>query len=141
MNSGTSAAGICFFVLSATISGQPPASARDGIYTDEQAARGKVAYAKDCASCHGETLEGRGQTPPLAGTDFLSNWNSTTVGELFQKMQDSMPADRPGQLTKERNAEILAYMLQVNKFPVGKQELPANADALKNIRMSAEKNK
>ncbi|MGA3185503.1 MAG: cytochrome c [Bryobacteraceae bacterium] len=109
----------------------------DGIYSGEQAERGKTAYSKDCASCHGENLEGKGQTPPLAGSDFTANWNGMSVGELFEKIQDSMPADRPGQLSKERNADILAYMLKVNKFPAGSQELPASADALKNIRFDA----
>jgi mono/diheme cytochrome c family protein len=114
-------------------------TARDGIYTDEQAGRGKLAYAKDCASCHAEDLQGSGQTPPLAGEDFMANWGKMTVGELFDRMKDSMPADRPGKLSKERNAEILAYILQSNKFPAGKQELPAGGDALKKIYIQAAK--
>ena len=70
------------------------------------AARGEAAYRETCASCHGEKLQGTGQSPPLTGKDFISNWNGMTVGDLFEKMQDSMPADRPGQLSGTENAGI-----------------------------------
>ncbi len=57
-----------------------------------------------------------------------------SVGDLFEKIQVSMPADRPGQLTKDQNAGILAYILKSNKFPAGAKDLPASADAVRNIR-------
>lgn len=85
---------------------KPSASVWDGVYTGQQAARGEAAYREACMSCHGEKLEGRGQTPPLVGSDFTSNWNGMSVGDLFEKIQVSMPADRPGQLTKDQNAGI-----------------------------------
>ena len=111
----------------------------DGIYTDAQAARGEASYREACASCHGTKLNGSGNIPPLAGNDFTSNWNGMSVGELFEKMQSSMPADRPGQLSEAQNTGILAYILKVNKFPSGSTELPADADALKAIRFNAAK--
>jgi len=114
-------------------------SVRDGIYTSQQAERGKIGYGKACASCHGENLEGQGQTPPLTGSDFIGNWDGMTVGALFDKIQDSMPAQNPGILTKGENADIIAYMLQVNKFPAGNRELPASSDALKKFRIEAAK--
>ncbi len=115
------------------------ASVWDGIYSDEQAVRGETAYRKNCGSCHGEELEGKGQNPPLAGSDFTSNWNGMSVGDLFDKIQVSMPADRPGKLSKDENADVLAYVLKLNKFPAGMKELPASADALSGIRFEAEK--
>jgi cytochrome c len=123
------------------LSGQesPPVSVWDGIYTGEQAVRGEAAYREACASCHGAKLEGRGQTPPLAGSDFTSDWDGMSVGDLFDKIQISMPADRPGKLTESQNAGILAYILKSNNFPTGKKELPAGADALRGIRFDAAK--
>jgi mono/diheme cytochrome c family protein len=118
---------------------QTPQSVWDGIYTDAQAARGGTDYRQACASCHGEKLDGRGQIPPLAGSDFTSNWNGMTVGDLFEKIQTSMPADRPGQLGKEQNAAILAYILKFNRFPTGSKELPGDTDALKSIRFEADR--
>ncbi|HEV2200814.1 MAG TPA: cytochrome c [Bryobacteraceae bacterium] len=116
-----------------------PRSVQDGIYTDRQAARGEADFRDACASCHGQKLEGRGQIPPLAGSDFISNWNGMTVGDLFEKIQVSMPADRPGQFSKEQNAGILAYILKFNQFPAGTRELPADAEALRGIRFEADK--
>jgi mono/diheme cytochrome c family protein len=116
-----------------------PASVWDGIYTDAQASRGQAGYGKNCASCHGEKLEGQGQAPPLAGADFLSNWNGMSVGDLFDQIQATMPADRPGQLSKPDNADILAYILKMNHFPTGPKELPADPEALKKIRVEAAK--
>jgi mono/diheme cytochrome c family protein len=125
-------------VCTACLIGQGvPKSVRDGIYTDAQAARGQADYTKNCAGCHGQKLEGKGQTPPLAGEDFVAKWNGMTVGDLFAKIQDTMPAGHPGQLSKPVNAGILAYMLKFNKFPMGSKGLPPDADALRGIRFEA----
>jgi quinoprotein glucose dehydrogenase len=113
----------------------------DGIYSDAQATRGATQYRANCQSCHGATLDGLGPVPPLAGSDFTSNWNGQSVGDLLDKIQTSMPADRPGQLSLQINAEILAYILQYNKFPSGSSELPADAASLKNVRFEAERSK
>ena len=105
------------------ISGQDkaPESVLDGIYSNDQATRGKAGYAEACASCHGEKLEGRGQTPPLAGSDFTSNWKGMMVGDLLDKMQVSMPADKPGKLSREQNSDILAYILKVTNFRLARR--------------------
>jgi mono/diheme cytochrome c family protein len=115
------------------------ASVADGIYTDDQAKQGGQDYQKECASCHGAELEGRGQAPPLAGDDFQLNWKGMTVGDLFDKIQSSMPADKPGQLSTDENAGILAYILQMNKFPSGKTALPGDVEALRKITFEAPK--
>ena len=39
----------------------------DGLFTEEQAQRGEPLYRANCASCHGDTLKGSGETPPLSG--------------------------------------------------------------------------
>lgn len=101
--------------------------------------RGEAGYREACASCHGKSLEGSGQMPPLAGSDFTSNWNGMSVGDLLEKIQTSMPADKPGTLSKEQNAAILAYILQFNHFPAGGTELPGDPDALKGVRFEAQK--
>src|SRR5579871_4080219 len=85
------------------------ASVWDGIYSAEQARKGEALYRQECASCHGEKLEGRGQAPPLTGGDFAMDWNGMTLDDLFEKMQTSMPADQPGHLTREQNATLLAF--------------------------------
>src|SRR5579872_575413 len=110
--------------------GQSPASVWDGIYTNDQAAKGAALYTSNCASCHGAKMQGKGQTPALEGMDFLSNWTGMTMGDLFDKIQTSMPADKPGQVSKPDNAAILAYILKSNKFPAGEHELGIDSEAL-----------
>src|SRR5579863_8828464 len=52
---------------------QSPASVWDGVYSEGQAGRGAALYQTTCASCHGDKLQGKGQTPALAGADFVMN--------------------------------------------------------------------
>jgi mono/diheme cytochrome c family protein len=119
---------------------QDHASTRDGVYTERQAARGESSYKMACASCHGPALQGKGaQMPQLAGPDFVMNWNGQTVGELFERIQSSMPADRPGTLARSENADIVAFLLKSNNLPAGKDDLPSDADALKRIQFDAPK--
>jgi len=113
----------------------------DGVYTPVQANRGKDAYSKACASCHGAALDGSGAVPPLAGPDFKSDWNGQTVDDLFEKMQTTMPADKPGQLSREQNADILAFLLTANGFPSGQKELSTDTAALGKIRFESVKPK
>jgi mono/diheme cytochrome c family protein len=118
---------------------QGTASVWDGIYSEAQAKSGAALYAANCASCHGKALEGQGQAPPLVGSEFLMNWNGATVGELFEKMQTSMPADKPGSLNAEQTASILAFVLNAGKFPAGRSALVADPEKLKQIRFTPTK--
>jgi mono/diheme cytochrome c family protein len=111
----------------------------DGVYTDEQAKRGEDFYRKECASCHGDTLVGGGGAAPLTGGAFLSNWNGLTVGDLFDRIRKTMPQGAPGKLTKQQDADVLAYLLSFNKFPSGKTELQKQVEFLKEIRLEATK--
>src|SRR5687768_18173114 len=92
-----------FFVSALCVTGGVQAaqarSANDGVYTVEQAKRGEALYKEQCATCHGDNLEGSGPMPPLAGKDFLVNWQGKTVGDLFEKTHTTMPATAPGSLT------------------------------------------
>jgi quinoprotein glucose dehydrogenase len=117
------------------LAAQTSRSVWDGVYTSEQAARGSALYASNCASCHGSALGGGESAPPLTGGEFFSNWNGLTVGDLFERIRISMPADRPGRLTREQNADIVAFMLSVSEFPAGKSQLDRQAEVLKQIRI------
>ena len=134
----------CIFALAAagtlaSLCGQSAASVWDGIYTEEQGGRGQSLYSKECASCHGSSLNGGETAPPLTGAAFMANWNGLTVGDLFERMRVSMPDGRAGTLSRQQNADILAYILNVNQFPAGKTELARETDRLRQIRFLAEK--
>jgi mono/diheme cytochrome c family protein len=111
----------------------------DGVFTDEQAKRGEGAYAKDCSSCHGAGLDGDGFAPGLAGSEFLSNWNGTSVGDLFDRIRVSMPPGSPGSVSPQAKADIVAHLLKSNKYPAGNAELASQVDALKDIKLELPK--
>jgi mono/diheme cytochrome c family protein len=119
--------------------GQTTISVWDGVYTADQAKRGADLFAKSCASCHGDELEGEGQAPPLTGSEFMGNWNKQVVDDLFEIVKATMPADKPGSLSRAANADIMSYIFQVNGFPAGKADLPTDAESLKRIRIEAKK--
>jgi mono/diheme cytochrome c family protein len=108
-------------------------SVKDGVYSEEQAKRGEVVYAEACANCHGEHLEGIDMSPALVGGTFSSNWNTLTVGDLFDRIRTTMPMDRPGTITPQQNADVIAYMLKANEYPAGTTELPNTVTPLKTI--------
>src|SRR5215467_15287605 len=55
----------------------------EGVYTKEQAARGKTRYFASCAVCHGPQLQGDSDSPELAGSSFMKRWGDQSVGTLF----------------------------------------------------------
>ena len=111
----------------------------DGIYSDAQAARGEKVYGTSCVTCHGDDLSGGGQTPPLAGKEFNSDWNDLSMGDLYDRTHLSMPADKPGSLTPEQTVDVIAYLLKKGSFPAGQADLPTDTAALKAIKFVSPK--
>jgi S-disulfanyl-L-cysteine oxidoreductase SoxD len=118
---------------------QTARSVWDGVYTEEQAGRGKELYSTHCLSCHGETLEGNGPVRPLTGPDFAANWNGLTMGDMLERTRTTMPMDKPGTLSRQQVADVLAFVLSVNKLPAGKAELPRQSELLSTIKFLAQK--
>jgi hypothetical protein len=77
--------------------------------------------------------------PPLVGGDFNADWVGLPLNDLFERMRVSMPQNNPGSLSRQQNADILAFMLSAGKYPAGKTELPKEAEALKTIKFEAPK--
>jgi mono/diheme cytochrome c family protein len=111
----------------------------DGVFTQKQADRGSELYTTHCSECHLATLMGSDMTPPLVGGDFLSNWTDSTLGDLFERIRKTMPMNNPGSVPRDAIPDILAYILSVNKFPVGEMELPRDPQILRKIRIEATK--
>ena len=121
------------------LNAQESRSIWDGVFNEEQAKRGEAAFVQACSNCHQRNLEGADMTPALTGGAFMANWDGLTVGDLFDRIRVSMPADRPGTLSRQENADIIAYILRFNQFPAGKEELPRDVQALKQILFKASK--
>ena len=119
---------------------QPADAARsvwDGVYTANQAKRGALKSGL-CTQCHGDSFTG-GPAPQLAGEDFLARWNGRTLGDLFDVIRLTMPDDDPGALPREQYADLVAYILAVNKLPTGSTEVGIQTEPLKLIRIDATK--
>lgn len=110
-----------------------PKTTMDGVYTAAQAQRGKTQYSQSCATCHMDDLSGSGQALPLAGDAFMGTWEGQSVADLMGLIHDTMPQDKPGTLTPDQTLDTIAYLLQYNQFPVGKEELKNDPNELKNI--------
>lgn len=111
----------------------------DGVYSKEQASRGKTAYHENCARCHGENLAGTETAPALAGKHFLEDWNGRTAGDLLAIIAKTMPSDDPGALTGPQYADITASLFEANGFPAGPGELDSTPAAIKDIRIEPRK--
>jgi hypothetical protein len=86
-------------------------------------------------------LNGGELAPPLAGGEFLSNWNGLTVGQLFERTRTGMPPGSPGKVSRDAKVDIIAYVLSFNGFPAGERELPSQTAMMNTIRIDAEKPK
>ena len=115
------------------------ASLAAGVYTEEQSKRGMELYKAQCASCHGDDLKGNEIIPALTGDSFTGNWKGKTVGDLFEKINMTMPALDPGSLTPEQTSDLIAHILSVAKYPAGKTALATTMDALNQIKIDAPK--
>lgn len=112
-----------------------PQTTWDSVYSVNQAARGESSYAKGCARCHGATLSGGDQAPPLAGSAFLGNWNGLSLAELQTRIVTTMPSDSIGTYKRDAVTDVMAFMLKANGFPAGATDLPQDSLALKAIEL------
>jgi cytochrome c len=128
------AAGVLAASVSLRVEAQQQRTGKDGVYTAAQAARGEAVYRDKCVACHGAMLEGV-VGPPLAGDDFLGLWAAPPLSDLYDKIHNTMPADAPGSLTPAQAVDVVAYIVQVNKFPAGRAALGPDPAALKLVAL------
>jgi len=106
-------------------------STASGVYTDEQATRGRDTYQMQCKSCH---------TPAShTGPTFASWWDRKPLSDLYHFVTTRMPKNEPGSLQPDEYADLIAYLLKLNDLPSGSEPLPADSVALKKIRIDVGK--
>lgn len=111
----------------------------DGVFTKEQADKGAEEFKAACSECHGNDLAGDGFAPALTGSDFMGNWTDLTVGDLFERIRISMPPSGPSSVPPEQKADIVAHILNANKFPAGTGVLEPKTETLKQIKIDQKK--
>lgn len=89
--------------------------------------RGQDVFLGVCKNCH---------TPESHTTEaFVTKWNGKPLSELLQYLRDQMPKNEPGSLAAEEYADVLAYILKLNRMPAGDADLAANVNELQSIRI------
>lgn len=110
------------------LNAQEMTSVNAGVYTPEQADRGQLLYRNKCASCH----------PPVRFTDedlFHKVYADKPLWELFDAISETMPEDDPGGMKPEEYADVVAYILRLNRYPTGAADIPTTREGLSAIRL------
>jgi cytochrome c5 len=100
-----------------------------GVYSTEQASRGKDIYVNLCKSCHN----------PSTGTQFATRWGGKTLFDLFTFIYQNMPDNNPRSVDDVSNADIIGYLMQSAGMPAGTRDVPLSPDSLKAIRIEVKK--
>lgn len=103
--------------LNVVLSAQGARTVWDGVYTEAQAQRGTKVYADQCSTCHGAEMKGGPGIPGLVGPEFQFSWNKKPVGGIFDYAKMFMPPGQSGSLTDQQYVDIVAAILQNNRFP------------------------
>lgn len=109
--------------------GEVVRSTRAGVFTEAQAARGKDIYVGSCRECHVPASH--------TGVVFSNSWGGKRLSELLAYMTERMPKNSPGSLTGDEYAAVTAYILLLNGYPSGDEELPSDSSATRHIRIDA----
>lgn len=100
----------------------------DGVYTEEQAARGAEVIEAVCRECHDDE--------EFVGA-FIRSWAGASVAALFDDIYSLMPEDQPGSLPPQQYSDVIAYILQLNGLPPGEVELGAARESLERVLIEA----
>lgn len=113
----------------------------DGVFSEEQAARGKPQFEANCGRCHNDALIGSQSGPALKGPTFLRRWSGDTVGSLYVTIRDSMPNDAnlTESVPEQTKLDIVAYILSANGAPAGREPLPLDRRVLENTLFSRDR--
>jgi mono/diheme cytochrome c family protein len=121
----------CSLGIVAAAAQAPTKTTNDGVYTAEQAARGKTVFEAKCTGCH--------EPSRFTGEAFFESWNGKPMKELWDVASGTMPEDNPGSLKQQEYGDILAYFLSLNEFKPGDTELQGNAAAMAAIKVEKKK--
>jgi hypothetical protein len=110
-------------------SAAPQRSTKQGVYSREQWMRGRDVYAGLCAGCHPAATH--------TGSTFTTSWAGKKLSDLFGFLRERMPKNDPGSLSEQDYVDVMSYMLRMNGFPTGVDDMPADSLALTKIRIDS----
>ena len=118
---------LALLVVSVPLAAQQSSSTASGVYSEAQAVRGRDVYLGSCKSCHAPESH--------TGELFRSRWEGRALSELFNYIRAEMPKNEPGSLSPQESADVLAYLLKLNRMPTGAADVATDSVALKAIRI------
>ena len=116
-------------VLHARPAQAQPRTTATGVFTAEQAQKGREVFNASCLGCH--------TVASHTGTAFQLKWFGRPLADLFDYLSNLMPKSAPGTLTEDEYVWVTAYILRLNGMPAGKTELNAEPAWLKSVRVDS----
>lgn len=98
-----------------------------GVFSPKQVERGEGVYKTSCQSCHAKS--------EYTGDKFKTAWVSKSAFDVFNQIRTEMPEDNPGSLERQQYIDVVAYIFSLNAYPAGENDLPADDDGLKKIKI------
>ena len=94
-------------------------------YTRTQASRGDRFFEETCLSCHSSS--------EFRGRSFQRTWRGRSVADLYDEVVYTMPDDNPGGLPTQTYLDVIAYILQMNRFAERDIELSSDYDVMQEL--------
>ena len=98
----------------------------DGFFTRAQASRGERRFDQLCADCH-------------RGVEIRRIWfggqRHQSVNSLYEVISTTMPDGNPGGLNSDQYTDIVAFLLSLNGYSEGQNELHSDQEILEGIRI------
>ena len=67
---------------------------------------------------------------------FTDVWARRTARDLYRELRRTMPDDNPGGLPRQTYVDVMAYILELNGYPAGPDELPPDDEVLGGFRLT-----
>lgn len=106
-----------------------PVTVLDRVFSVAQAERGEARFRESCAPCHRGT--------EFVEPAFSERWEGQTVGDLFAYLSTTMPPNEQERLKGPDYADVIAFFLGQNGYPVGYDDLSADRSVLDTIGIVA----
>src|SRR5437762_13731798 len=81
----------------------------DGVYTEQQAARGATSFTASCSRCHSTSANDGEGMKSLAGDPFWKSFRESTVDHLLDYVSRNMPNGAGGSLSASVYADLVAF--------------------------------
>ncbi|MEH6568496.1 MAG: PQQ-binding-like beta-propeller repeat protein [Halioglobus sp.] len=82
----------------------------------EQLAEGKAIFAKQCATCHHQSLRGTAHGTKLRGMEFLTKWAGRTSNDVLATVSRTMPPGGGANLSPQQYLAVVAHIMDANEL-------------------------